>query len=146
MLELSTIEIVSLSVAIISIIFNVIQAVYSYLRRNYYYKPIYNGLFGLFNNIKGKSLNIYGKQNLLFKSDNPHNELNTVKWDYFEFTQEMINFLDGVREHIVSTLKSMQMTEEPYKASEFGLTDEEKKQREEFSKQYKENQKKISKK
>lgn len=146
MVELSTFEIVSLAIAITSIIFNIIQGVYSYLRSNYYYKPIYNSLFGLFNSIKGKSLNIYGKQNLLFSPDNPHNELNTVKWDYYEFTQEMINFLDGIREHIVSTLKSMQSKEEPYKASEFGLTAEEKKQREEFAKKYKKNQKKQVKK
>jgi hypothetical protein len=52
----------------------------------------------------------------------------------------MINFLDGLREHIVSTLKTMEQKEEPYRAADFGLTDEEKKQREEFYKQYKKQQ------
>lgn len=142
MFELSLFEVISLSIAGVSIIINIIQVVSNYLKRKYFYKPIYNSLFGLFNSIKGKSTYLYGKQNILFNPENPHTESISIKWNYFEFIQEIINFVDGIREHIVSILKTMELRQEPYRASEFGLTEEEKKQREDFYKQYKKKQEK----
>jgi len=53
----------------------------------------------------------------------------------------MINFLDGIRAHIVSTLKSMQLKEEHYKAFKFGLFEKRKNIGKNFSNSIKKNKK-----
>ena len=66
-----------------------------------------------------------------------------LKLSMFEIVSLSIAIISIVMEHIVSTLKTIELKEEPYRAAEFGWTEEEHKQREEFSKQYKEQQKQI---
>ena len=122
-------EIFTSTVAIISIVINIIQ----WQKSRLFIKPIYNGMLGLFNDIKSKILPCYQKQAILFNADNPHKDAETLRWDFYEFAQQIISYLEGFKEHIVAVLKSMEKSEkEIFKAAEFGLTEDEKIRQKEF--------------
>lgn len=129
-LQFTKTEIFTCALAIISIIINIIQ----YQKARLITKPIYNGMLGLFNDIKSKILTCYQKQNILFLANNPHKDIETLRWNFNEFAQQVIGYLEGFKEHIVAVLKSMEKSEkEIFKAAEFGLTEDEKTRQKEFT-------------
>jgi hypothetical protein len=48
-------------------------------------KPIANSLIRLFNDVKNKNLLCYGKKIILFDPHNPHQNLETLRWDFNDF-------------------------------------------------------------
>lgn len=130
MITLDTFNMVMLAIAVTSIVLNIIQ----FQTKRTIFKPTYNGLIGLLNDVKNRSMHCYGKQNILFAKDNPHKDIETLKWDFWEFAREVIGYLDGFREHIVAILKTMNPNEDQiFKAADFALTEEDKKIRKEIS-------------
>ena len=125
---------------IISLFFNWVQ--YRQSRKGI--KPSRDSLIGLFNDIKSKALLSYNKMQLLYHPQNPHKELETLRWDFNDFCYFMLQTMQGFQEHVVATLKALDVDEkEVFKASDFGLTKEEKEIRDEWMTKYRKDQKKI---
>jgi len=104
-------------------------------------------LVGLFNDIKLKISNYYLRQNLLFNPKNPFKDTEALRWDFYEFIISSISNLDSLREQVVPILKSIDANEDRiFKGADFGLTDEEKKQRKMFLEKWKEEQEILKKK
>lgn len=130
-MEFTTKELIFLAIAIISLALNIIQ----WQKKKTLYKPIYNALVGLFNDTMNKRIYYYGRQKELENPNISYNDVNNVKRDFLIFVQSTIIDLSCIREHIVAALKTMDESDkEIFKASDFGLTEAEKKQREEFFK------------
>ena len=75
-------------------------------------KPIYNGLIGLFNDVKNKGTYCYGRRNLLFARNTPYNTIEVLRWNFYEFITETISDFESLREHIVPILKTIEPREE----------------------------------
>lgn len=130
MIEFTWKELITLGIAIISLGYNIIQ----WRKEKTFYKPIYNALVGLFNEIKTKQIYYYTRQKGL-GSETYLQDANVVKNSFSEFIQQTIHDFEGTKEHLVAALKTMDKSDkEVFKATDFGLTDAEKKQREEFFK------------
>jgi len=141
-MTLSIGEIVSISIAILFGVLNIIQ----YYNKRNTFKPITNSLIGLFNDVKDKLILCHGQKNKLWNPDYPHKEAMAVRWDYDDFIFSMIESLYGFQEHIVALLNTMDIKDKDiFKAVDFGLSSEEKEQRELFLKKIKEMQEKQTK-
>lgn len=133
MITFSIVEITSLAIAIGLGVLNVIQFQNQRLLKKETLRPIYNGLIGIFNDVKNKGTYWYVKRNLLFAKSYPYKTPETLKGNLFEFANETINHLENLREHIVPILKTIDPSEERvFKGVDFGLTDREKELRQEF--------------
>lgn len=131
MIQFTTKELITLAIAIVSIVFNIIQ----WQKQRIFYKPIYNALAGLFNDIKTKEIHCYGWQKALESNANPEKDADSLRHQFLWFIRETIIHFAGIKEHIVAALKTMDKSDkEIFKAADFGLTPEEKRQREEFFK------------
>jgi hypothetical protein len=96
--------------------------------------------------VKNKLLLCYGQKNKLWSEFYPHKEANSVRWDYDDYIFAMIESLYGFQEHIVGLLKSLDISDKDvFQAINFGLSPEEKKQREAFMKKIQEEQEKMQK-
>jgi hypothetical protein len=130
MIEFSTKELISLGIAIISLSVNVIQ----WQKKKTFYKPIYNALVGLFNAIKAKQIYCYTMRKAV-ESGNYTQSDKQIRNNFSMFIQEILVDFEGIKEHLVAALKTMDKSDkEIFRASDFGLTEAEKKQREEFFK------------
>jgi len=128
-------ELIILGITVISIGLNVTQ----FIKRKSTFKPISNSLIGLFNDVKNKTLLCSIKQMTLFSKENPHTEIITLKWDISSFLFSLIQALYGFQEHIVASLKTLEVSDrEVFKATDFGLTEKDKEMRELWDKRYKE--------
>lgn len=146
-LSFTILEFVFLSLSVVSIVFNILQYKDQKKIKEEKFTPIYNGLVGLFNDIKLKISNYYLRQNLLFNPKNPFTDTEALRWDFYEFTISSISNLDSLREQVVPILKSIDANEDRiFKGADFGLTDEEKKQRKMFLEKWEEEQKILKKK
>ena len=133
MIEFSIREIILISIAIISAVFNFVQWKQIKTTQEEKFIPIYNGLIGLFNDIKLKISKYYLKQSLIFNPKSPYKETDALRWNFYEFTIEAISHLDSLRESIVPVIKTIDENEDRiFKGTDFGLTIEEKKQKELF--------------
>jgi len=139
-LQLSLFDIITISIAITSLFFNLYQFMDSRKFKQQLLNPIHSQLVGLFNDIKSKLGTTYITQQLLSNPKNPHKDLHTLKWEYYLFTFTVIGFLNGFQEIVraaLSTLKPEDKTgEAAFKAADYGLTQEERKLRDELVKQY----------
>jgi len=133
MIEFSIREIILISITIISAVFNFVQWKQIKTTQEEKLIPIYNGLIGLFNDIKLKISKYYLKQTLIYSSKNPYKETEALRWNFYEFTIEAISHLDSLRESIVPVIKSIDENEDRiFKGTDFGLTIEEKRQKKLF--------------
>ena len=129
MIEFTIKELIFLALAIISLVINIIQ----WQKKKTLYKPIKNDLVGLFYDIAVKRLHYHTRQKELEGPTNPYSDLNALKHSFLTFVRGTLIDLSGIREHVVAALETMDISDrEIFKASDFGLTSEEKKQREEF--------------
>jgi len=131
MVEFTWKELIFLALTIISVVISIIQG----QKKKFLYKPIKNDLVGLFNDIATKRLHYHTIQKELEGQTNPYSDLNALKHGYLTFVRGTLIDLTGIREHVVGALKTMDISDkEIFKASDFGLTEAEKKQREDFFK------------
>ena len=125
MIEVTIRELISWTVTVVSLVLWILQR----QKKKTLYKPIYNALVGLFNSIKSKQIYYYTKQKAL------ETGVCSDKDSFSQFIQQALIDFEGMKEHLVATLKTMDESDrEITRASDFGLTPEEKKQREEFFK------------
>jgi hypothetical protein len=98
--------------------------------------PLTNTLIGLFNDIKSKAITAFTIQQLLASPQNPHKELDTLKWEYFNFIHSVIGYLTGFQEALVGALVTLNPQDKEgklsFRASDYGLTEEEKERRKQY--------------
>ncbi len=135
MMTLSNTEVVTLTFAILSVGINVIQAVQNRNLKKNTLTPIYNGLIGLFNDVKQQSAHYFHRRQILYAKGNPYTTTKAIKWNFWEFIAETISHLQVLREHMVSLLKTIEPKERTFKESEFALTREDKELREQAQEQ-----------
>lgn len=124
-LELSTLDITFLLIALISMGLNIVQ----YVQARNAFRPLKSNLIALFNDIKSKGLLAYHAQNVLFSQQNPHETIQTLRWEYALFCQSMITAFQGLQESVVGILVAVDPTDregkEAFRAATYGLTEEE---------------------
>ncbi|MDA2918716.1 hypothetical protein MYX76_04370 [Desulfobacterota bacterium AH_259_B03_O07] len=133
-LELTTLEIIFVGTTLVFGFFNILQWRDSRKLKS----TIYNPVVALFNDIKSKQNNTFLIQQLIYSPKNPHKDLDTLKLDYYEFTNSVIGFLNGFQESVVGLLVTLKDEDregkEIFKAANFGLTEQDKRIRDEYMK------------
>lgn len=133
-LNLTGLEIFFIITTLLSLVGNVIQFMMGYRDRKYILKPISSSLIAIFNDIKNKTLHAFIEQGALGNPKNPHT-IDTLKWQSASFAQAMITYLQGLQEAVVGVLVTLNPKDkegkEVFRASDYGLTEEEKKNRNE---------------
>lgn len=132
-LELSGLDALFLLLALVSLVVNILQ----WFDRRALRVPLSSNLRSLFQDIKTKEQNAYFVSNAIFHTNNPHTEIETVKWEYGLFAQSVLGNYQGFKEVIVGLLKTLNPKDkgdEITRALDYGMTDEEKALREEFLK------------
>jgi len=135
MLSLTLLDIFFISATIVSLFFNLYQFMLGRREKKALQAPLTNALIGLFNDIKSKNLTIYVTQQSLFNTMNPHTQIETLRWEYYNFTQSVIGYLNGFQEALGGALVTLNPKDKEgnlaFRASDYGLTEDEK----EFRKQ-----------
>lgn len=129
-LSISGLDLFFIITAIISIGFNLWQS----LRDQYKYDPLRDSLIGLFNDLKGRSLRAFMRQQLIISPAGMSQSLESVRLQFYDFVQETTQDFEQLREHVVAlihTLDPSLSSQEVFKAADFGLTDEERQFRKE---------------
>ena len=71
---------------------------------------------------------------------NPHTDIETPKWEYGHFAQSLIGYLNGFQEALVGVLVTLNPDDKEgnlaFRASDYGLTDDEKKFRKKSAQQW----------
>lgn len=136
-LSLSGLEVFFIITTIISFVFNVLQWRESKASK----EPLSNALVGTFNDIKSKTNAVLFAYNALFNPNNPHKDVNTLRWEYGLFLQYVLNFLQGLQEQVVSVLVSLRPDDKDgklaFRASDYGLTEQDKELRRESFERFK---------
>jgi hypothetical protein len=139
-LGLTSLEIFFISTTLLSIFFNLYQFMVGRKEKRALHAPLTNTLIGLFNDIKSKGLTAFNTQQLLLAPQNPHRELDTLKWEYFHFIQSVIGYLSGFQEALVGALVTLNPEDKEgklsFRASDYGLTEDEKEQRKQYMKRW----------
>jgi len=121
---LNLLDITFLVIALISMAGNLYQFMQVKNLKEELRKPVYNSIVGLFMDIKTKMKNAALKQIYLAHKDNPHTEINTLKWEYRLFTLDVVNWMQGFQDEltgIIGTLNPKDKTgADIIKAQEFG--------------------------
>jgi hypothetical protein len=106
--------------------------------------PLSNSLIALFNDVKSKTTSVFETQQFLYSKQNPHKEFDTLRWEYFQFTKNVINFLNGFQESLVGALVTLnpedKKGEKAFKAADYGLTEQEKELRQGYMNRLKDQQ------
>lgn len=143
-LNLTGLEIFFISTTLVSLFFNLFQLLIAQRKERALITPLTNTLIGLFNDIKSKITNVYQNQNILFSPQNPHVDISTLRWEYGQYTQSIITYMLGFQEALVGALVSLNPKDKEgklaFKASDYGLTPEEKEQRKRIAQQIHEQQ------
>lgn len=136
-LSLTGMEVFFIITTILSLGFNILQWRESKASK----EPLANTLVGTFNDIKLKTNAVFFAYNALFNSNNPHKEVNTLRWEYGLFIQYVLNFLQSLQEQVVSVLVSLRPDDKEgklaFRASDYGLTEQDKELRRESFEQFK---------
>lgn len=109
---------------IISLGFNVWQ----FLRDQYKYAPLRDSLIGLFNDLKGRSLRAYMRQQLIVSHAGMTQTLESVRLQFYDFVQETTQDFEQLREHVVALINTLDpnlSSQEVFRAADFGLTEQE---------------------
>jgi len=134
--ELTGLEVIFLVAAAVSLFFNLYQFMIAQRDKKALHNPLTNSLVALFNNIKGETNMVYVSQNGLFNAQNPHQKLETLKWEYWQLLQGIITSLSGFQEAVVGMLVTFNPADKTgdlaFRATDYGLTEFEKQGRKEF--------------
>lgn len=123
-----------LIVAVVSAVVNILQHQKLSQIQKQKVTPIYNGLVGLFNDIKNKSLHCYARQSFLHAPDNPYKSIESLRGNFYEFIVETAKDFNSLVEHIVAILKTIDPSDKRvFKGIDFAQTEEEKERMEQVS-------------
>jgi len=129
-LNLTTLEIFFIITTILSLFLNLYQLMRARKEKAALRAPLSNSLIALFNDVKSKTTSVFETQQVLFSKQNPHKEIDTLRWEYFQFTKNVINFLSGFQESLIGALVTLNPEdkegEKVFKAADYGLTEQEK--------------------
>jgi hypothetical protein len=121
---LSAVELFTVSTAIVSLVFNILQ----FRKHKERLDPISNTLRSLFNEIKGTSNWVNWVQQVLFNPQNPLKEIEALRWDYGHFCGAISYRLEAMQETVVGVLISLNPEDKlgkgTFRASDYGLTEE----------------------
>lgn len=131
-LSLTPLEIFFICLSIISLVLNILQ----WKERKASKEPLSNSLVSIFNDIKSKSNNIYFVYSALFSENNPHKDIETMRWEYGLFAQSVLGYFQGFQEQLVGVLVSLKPEDkdgqQAFRAADYGLTEKEKDLREQY--------------
>ncbi|MCH8029591.1 MAG: hypothetical protein IH874_06645 [Candidatus Dadabacteria bacterium] len=137
LLSLTGLEIFFICSTIISLVFNLLQWRYRKASK----EPLSNSLVAIFNDIKSKTNGVFLVYNALFNLNNPHKDINTLRWEYGLFAQSVIGYLQGFQEQLFGVLVSLKPEDkggqQAFRATDYGLTEQEKELREQYFQQHK---------
>ena len=138
-ISLSGLEVFFIFTTIISIVSNILQWRESRAWRD----PLSNSLIGIFNDIKSKTNATFFAYNALFHSNNPHEDVKTMRWEYGLILQNMLNSMQGLQEQVVGVLVSLRPDDKEgklaFRATDYGLTPQDKELRRQNFEQFKAN-------
>lgn len=130
--DLNWLDIIIIFSALVSFAWNIWQ----YVEKKKTVLPLKSMLTALFNDIKAKSLHAYRVQQLLYVPENPHSDIQTLRWDYYSFTNTTIHNLQGFQEIVVGLLVSLDPNDKEgkgaFKAFDYGLSDQDKEIRKKY--------------
>ncbi len=130
LLNLTGLELFFIATTLISLFINLYQLMVYKREKAAFQTPLTNSLIALFNDVKSKSTNVYAIQNLILHKLNPHKDISTIKWEYYQFCQTTIAHLIGFQESLVGVLATLnpkdKTGEQAFRAGDYGLTQEEK--------------------
>ena len=145
--NLTTLEMFFIVMTILSLFLNLYQLMRARKERAALRAPLSNGLIALFNDVKSKIMSVFETEQVLFSKENPHKEIDTLRWEYFQFTKNVINFLNGFQEGLAGALVTLNPAdkegEKVFKAAEYGLTESEKEIRRGYMERFKDQQIKL---
>jgi hypothetical protein len=104
------------------------------LRDRYKYAPLKDSLIGLFNDLKGRQLRAYQRQQLIISPKGQALPLEAIRLEFYDFVQETTQSFEQLREHVVASIQTLDphaSTQQVFRASEFGLTEQERQFRKE---------------
>lgn len=126
MLTLSILEIFFVITTVISLVFNIIQ----WREGKAAKEPLSNALVGTFNEIKSRANYVHFAYGALFNPNNPHKDVQTIRWEFGHFLQSELNTLEGPQEQLVSVLVSLRPEDKTgsmaFRARDYGLTEDDK--------------------
>jgi hypothetical protein len=132
-LTLSGLDLFFVVMTVISLAFNLWQL----FRDKYKYTPLRDSMIGLFNDLKSRQLRAYQRQLLITTEAGMELSLDAVRLEFYDYLQETNQGLEQLREHVVAAIHTLDedaSTQQVFRASEFGLTDQEKTLRDEWTK------------
>ncbi|MGI6614985.1 MAG: hypothetical protein ACOX30_03015 [Dethiobacteria bacterium] len=100
---LSWLDIIFVVFALSSFGWNIVQ----YVERRKIVVPLKSSLIALFNDVKTKHLHAFQALNMLLADNNPHTDIDTLRWDYTAFIQTVTSYLQGFQEIVVGLLVSV---------------------------------------
>lgn len=125
-MQLTFLEIFFISTAIVSVVFNVLQ----WREGRAAKEPLSNALVGTFNEVKSRANYVHFAYGALFNPSNPHQTVDTLRWEFGHFLQSELNALEGIQEQLVSVLVSLRPDDKngtrAFRARDFGLTEADK--------------------
>lgn len=116
-------------------------------RDKYKYSPLKFSLIGLFNDVKGRELRAYNRQNLILSPAGSSLPLEAVRLEFFDYVQESIQSLQQLREHVVAAIYTLDQegsAQQVFRAADFGLTDQERLFKEEGMERFMENARSVA--
>lgn len=122
--SLSGLELFFTLTTIISLGFNLWQL----FRDRYKYAPLRDSLIGLLNDLKGRQLRAYLRQQLITSHAGMTLPIEAIRLEFYDFVQGTTQDLEQLKEHIVASIHTLDpnvSNKEVFRAAEFGLTDQE---------------------
>jgi hypothetical protein len=125
-ITLTYLEVFFVATTVVSLVVNLLQ----WRDRRAFQGPLTNALVALFNDIKAKTSSAQFVYGALFNPINPHKEIDTLRWEYGLFVQELTGYFQGFQESVVAILVTLNPEdkegESAFRASDYGLTEQEK--------------------
>lgn len=81
-LNLTLLEIFFIITTILSLFLNLYQFMTASKEKAALRAPLSNSLIALFNDVKSKTISVFETQQFLFSKQNPHKEIDTLRWEY----------------------------------------------------------------
>lgn len=104
-------------------------------RERFKYDPLKNSLIAVFNDLKGKQLRTYNRQQLLLSPSSQKSTLEAIHREFFDFTAEMNLAFEQLKEHTVGqihTLDPSVKSADVFQAAVFGMSEDDLRRRKEY--------------
>jgi hypothetical protein len=127
---------------VISMGMNMYQLIRDRMKYRMKYRPLNNQLIGVHNDLKNRGLRAYQRQLLLTTPEGMAADVNSLRLEFFDFTNETNLAFNTLREHVVAiihTLDPNATSSRVFRAADFGLNEQERAFNATYMKRYTEN-------